>query len=192
MDTIQIIKKAFRLVWRYRAKWIFGVFLALTMKDGLWLGLSAQDDNLIAENRIILANKSTIYFPGHGLTIDFRTPADPQVSIEGLDPDWYQDLTQESSLSDLWVLLISIGVVLLINTFLSVLLRYTSEAALISMVDEYEHSEQMISVGQSFRLGWSRIAGKLFLIDLSILLPVILVFSLLFFLAASPLFILGW
>jgi hypothetical protein len=44
-----------------------------------------------------------------------------------------------------------------------------------------------MSVGQGFRLGWSRSAWRLFLIDLVIHLPVRLVLTLLFLLALSPL-----
>ena len=59
------------------------------------------------------------------------------------------------------------------------------------MVDENERNGKMVSVGEGLRLGWSRVAGRLFLIDLAITLPVILVFTLLFCLAISPLFLFG-
>jgi hypothetical protein len=95
------------------------------------------------------------------------------------------------SLSDVWALLISIGVLVLISALLAILFRYTSQAALIRMVDENERSGKMVSVRRGLRLGWSRVAGKLFLIDLVITLPMVLVFGLMFFLATSPLFLLG-
>ena len=95
-------------------------------------------------------------------------------------------------LSDVWTLLISIGALILISTLLMrILLRYTSQAALIRMVDEHERSEKMVSVGRGLRLGWSRVAGKLFLIDVLLSLATILVIGLLFALGISPFFLFG-
>jgi len=191
MDTIQIFKKTLGLVWRYRALWLFGCLFALTVNNALWLGFTRDDEQVVVENKIILSDSSTINFPGEGVTIDFRTTGAPVVKIEGLEPGWYRDLAEDSSLSDVRALLISIGVFMLIGTLLTILIRYTSKAALIRMVDEYERSEKMVSIRRGFRLGWSRIGWKLFLIDLSIILPVILVFGLLFALATSPLLLFG-
>jgi hypothetical protein len=190
MATIQIFKKSFSLVWRYRSLWLFGVILALTMNSALWLGFARNNEG-VAENRIIITNEAMIKFPGQGLTIDFRQPGAPNVMIDGVQPGWYRDLTKDSIISDIWALLIAIGILVLIGTLITTLLRYTSRAALIRMVDENERYGKMVSVGQGLRLGWSRVAGKLFLIDLTITLPVILVFTLLFCLAISPLFLFG-
>ena len=190
MSTIQIFKKAVRLVWHYRALWLFGTLLAMTMNSALWLGFGTNEEGVV-ENRIILTNTASIRFAGQGLTIDFRQPGVPDVRIDGMQPGWYRDLTKDSSISDIWALLISIGILVLIGILTTTLLRYTSRAALIRMVDETERSGEMVSVGQGLRLGWSRVAGKLFLIDLAVTLPVILIITLAFCVAVSPLFLLG-
>ena len=190
MDTIQILKKSLSLVWRYRALWLFGALLALTVSNALWLGFTPNREGGVMQNKIIFL-VSTVYFPGQGVTIDFRGLDGPVVRIEGLEPVRIQDLSKVVSLSDVWALLISIGVLVLISALLAILLRYTSLAALIRMVNENERSGKMVSVRRGLRLGWSRVAGKLFLIDLAITLPLILAFGLLFFLATSPLFLLG-
>jgi len=156
----------------------------------LWLGFAGNNEGVV-ENRIIITNTAIIKFPGQGLTIDFRQPGIPDVRIDGVEPGWYRNLTKDSSISDVWTLLISIGILVLIATVTTTLLRCTSRAALIRMVDENERSGKMVGVVQGLRLGWSRVAVKLFLIDLVITLPVILVFVLLFCLAVSPLFLLG-
>ena len=190
MDTIQIFKKAASLAWCYRLLWLFGFILALTVSNALfWLPFAGDDDRVLMENRIFL-RYSTIYFPGEGVTIDFRPPDGPVVTIDGLEPGEYRDLVKDLRLSDVRTLLISIGVVILISTFLTILLRYTSQAALIRMVDEHERNDEMVNLRGGLRLGWSRIAGKLFLIDLCLSLAAILVFCLLFALATSPLFLL--
>ena len=190
MVTIQIFKKAVSLVWRYRALWLFGVLLALTVNSILWLGFAGNNEGVV-ENRIIITNTAIIRFGGQGLTIDFRHPGAPDIRIDGVEPGWYRDLNKDSSISDVWALLISIGILVLISTITTTLLRYTSRAALIRMVDENERSGKMVGVVQGLRLGWSRVAGKLFLIDLAVTLPVILIITLLFCLAVSPLFLLG-
>jgi hypothetical protein len=190
MVTIQIFKKSFSLVWRHRSLWLFGVLLALTVNSALWLGLAGNNEG-VAENCIIITNEAIIKFPGQGLTIDFRQPGAPDVRIEGVGPGWYRNLTKDSSISDIWALLISIGILVLIGILLTTLLRYTSQASLIRMVDENERSGKMVGVGQGLRLGWSWVALKLFLIDLAISLPMILFFTLLFCLAISPFFLFG-
>ncbi len=188
MATLQILKKSFSLVWKYRSLWLFGILLALTVNSVFWLGFAGNNEGVV-ENRIIITNEVIIRFAGQGFTIDFRQPGAPDIRIDGVEPGWYRNLTKASSVSDIWALLISIGILALISTLLTILLRYTSQASLIRMVDENERKGKKVSVGQGLRLGWSRVAGKLFLIDLAITLPVILVFASLFCLALSPLFL---
>jgi hypothetical protein len=57
--------------------------------------------------------------------------------------------------------------------------RYVSETAVIRMVDEYENSGTKLTVREGFRIGWSRTAWRLFLINLIVNLPVILLFLIL-------------
>ncbi len=190
MVTLKILKKSFSLVCRHRSLWLFGALLALTLNSALWLGFARNNEGVV-ENRIIITNQAIIKFAGQGLTIDFRQPGAPDVRIDGVEPGWYRTLTKASSVSDIWALLISIGILALFITLLTLLIRYTSQASLIRMVDENERNGKMAGVGQGLRLGWSRVALKLFLIDLAITLPVILVFTLLFCLAISPLFLFG-
>jgi hypothetical protein len=155
------------------------------------LGFPWNGNDSPVQNQIILSDSSTIYFLGQGVTIDFRSPGAPVVQIEGLEPGWYRELSKDVNLSDVWALLISIAVLLSISILMGTLFRYTAEAALIRMVDENERSGEMVSLGRGLRLGWSRVAGKLFLIDVLIALAAILVFGLLLFLAVAPLFLLG-
>ncbi len=191
MDISKIIKKSFDLTWRYRALWLFGFLLALTVSNALWFGFSGNDRPMVVNNRILLTNGNTLYFPGEGVVLDLRTPGAPEVIIEGLGPDWYQDLRREAWLGDLWGLLATIFIMAILFGLLAVVFRYTSLAALIRMVDENERRGVMVKLGKGFRLGWSRVAWKLFLIDLCIALPVFLGFAIVFTLAISPLFLLG-
>jgi hypothetical protein len=87
--------------------------------------------------------------------------------------------------------LISIGVGLacavVVLIIAAAVARYVAETALIRMVDDHEETGQRHNVRQGFRIGWSRTALRLFLIDLLTSLPVALAFLLLFALAAAPL-----
>jgi hypothetical protein len=74
---------------------------------------------------------------------------------------------------------ISMAIALLcLALFLAVVARmfnYVSRTALVHMVDQYELSGVKVSWRQGFRLGWSRAAWHLFLIDLVIYLPLVII-----------------
>ena len=57
--------------------------------------------------------------------------------------------------------------------------RYVSETAVIRMVDEYEATDTKMGIRQGFRIGWSRTSWRLFLINLIVNLPIILLVALL-------------
>ena len=72
----------------------------------------------------------------------------------------------------LWVIGVFIVVMLIVGIVVAIA-RYVSETAVIRMVDEYEDSGNKMTVRQGFRIGWSRTAWRLFLINLIVNLPVI-------------------
>lgn len=65
--------------------------------------------------------------------------------------------------------------------------HYVAGTALIRMVNEYGETGKRRSMRQGFRMGWSRSAWRLFLIDLAIDVPVALALTLLFLVALVPL-----
>jgi hypothetical protein len=76
---------------------------------------------------------------------------------------------------------------LLILMVVAVIARYVAETALIRLVDDHEETGEKRSIRQGFRLGWSRAAWRIFVIDLLIGIPVVLAFMLLFLLSLAPL-----
>lgn len=85
------------------------------------------------------------------------------------------NITGQALTAFLWV----IGVFVLFMIVVGILVaiaRYVSETAVIRMVDEYENSGTKMTVREGFRIGWSRTAWRLFLINLIVNLPVILLF----------------
>ncbi len=97
--------------------------------------------------------------------------------------------------SNIGSLLLAIGIVLacliVLLIIVAAIARYVAGTALIRMVDDHEETGQKRSMRQGFRLGWSRSAFRLFLIDLAVSLPTVLVFVLLFALALAPLLLWG-
>jgi hypothetical protein len=82
------------------------------------------------------------------------------------------------------VALACLGLILLVVFTIA---RYVATSALIRLVNDYEAVGERRSVGQGFRLGWSRSSFRLFLIDLLIGIPAAIVFLLLLAIAAAPL-----
>jgi hypothetical protein len=68
----------------------------------------------------------------------------------------------------------------IIITIAKVIFLYVGETALIRMVDEYEETGEKRGFRQGFRLGWSRTALRLFIIDLLTRVPALVVGLLLF------------
>jgi hypothetical protein len=79
--------------------------------------------------------------------------------------------------------------VVLVWTIIGLVAHYLSETALIRLVDRHEDTGEKLGVRQGFRLGWSRPALRLFLLDLFLFLNVMVVFVLLLLVSAMPLLV---
>jgi len=115
----------------------------------------------------------------------------PQYSFSGEDFAPGREFRIGEIPAEVSSILIAIGIglacLIVILMIASVVARYVAETALIRMVDDHEETGEKRSVRQGFRLGWSRTALRLFLINLLIGLPTALAFILLFALALAPL-----
>jgi len=161
MDHLKVLKRAWELTWRYRALWVFGIILALTTSRGG--GNGGAQYNLSGDD---------LAFLGNGFAIPEAPPPPELIAqmVGGL-------IAVGIALACLVVLLIVVATIA----------RYVSETALIRMVDDHEETGEKRGVGQGFRMGWSRSAWRLFLIDLLIGVPLVVAFILLFLLALAPL-----
>jgi hypothetical protein len=77
------------------------------------------------------------------------------------------------------MIVVVILLIVLLFGALAALVRYPTETAVIRMVDEYEHSGTKLGFRQGWKQGWTRRAFRLWLIDLILSLPVVLLISLL-------------
>ncbi|MEP7134128.1 MAG: hypothetical protein ABI904_04265 [Chloroflexota bacterium] len=165
IDPVKILKRSWTILWSYRALWVFGLILALAAG-----GASSQGSN----------NSNYRFNQNSGET--------PQVTPQSMQQGW-QDFRQEFNkifeqgipeahitgrelISFLWVF----GAFILIMTLVGIVTavaRYVSETAVIRMVDEYESTGVKKTVREGFRIGWSKTAWRLFLINLIVNLPAI-------------------
>jgi len=200
VDYGKVFKRSWHMVSRYRALWIFGIVLGLVTFSWEWALLSDLDD----ENQ-----------PGRGIVItpmDGETFYDALERTLQKELDWAEEdfsnalrelerlFTRELGIRrvrprvpghrfmvDVMTVLTVLAAAFVVTLIMNKIARYVSEAALIRMVGDYEDTGQRLRVWQGLRLGLSRTAWRLFLIDLVVDVPVILAFLLLFGLAFTPL-----
>ena len=171
MDPVKILKRAWHILWSYRALWVFGLILALTAA-----GSSGGSGNNGAR------------FSGDGSNQRYNAP---------LPENWREEIGKafsevgkeisrifEEGLPALgiskgeltalvWIIAGFILVMMVIGIVMTIA-RYVSETAVIRMVDEYEATDTKMGIRQGFRIGWSRTSWRLFLINLIINIPVFL------------------
>ena len=195
MNYQKVLKQSWDLGWRYRALWLFGAILALTTANGFFF--AADPDWDVSGERIAvkLSENSTIYIPGEGPDIDLTRPNNHVFQIDDNDWEELQRLFNEELRGDLipqgvWAILITVGVVAAGMTVFGILGRYTAETALIRMVHEEKETGEKAGILRGLRMGFSRSAWRLFLIDVLINLPMLLALFLAFGLALLP--ILFW
>jgi hypothetical protein len=176
MNTTKIFRDSWSLMLRYRALWIFGVILALTtisFGSALWFRNNNQDQNRTLVNWEISAKDRAWIKENFGLGLPLRY----KLTLDDLSLHLDESSLTGPEKLDL-VIKILIGSFIFLAVLLVVILtlRYTAETALIRMVNDHHDSHKTYSARQGWRLGFSKAALKLFLIDL-------LVYSMLFLLS---------
>jgi len=171
MDPIKILKRAWHILWSYRALWVFGLILALA-------GAGSSS--------------------GNGSNSSSRHEANSQSSQQTLPedmPQTFKEATQEmerlfnEGMSEvglpkedlntlIWIAVIFVVFSMILGLIVAVA-RYVAETAVIRMVDEYENTGSKMTIREGFRIGWSRTSWRLFLINLLVNLPMILAMLLL-------------
>jgi hypothetical protein len=165
IDPVKILQRAWHILWNYRALWVFGLILALAA-GGSYNG----------------GGNNGVQWREDGNGIQTPPPENMQEFFRELNRELGRlfergipelDISGADLTTFLWVVGVFIVVTLLVGIAFAVA-RYVSETAVIRMVDEYENSGTKMTVNQGFRLGWSRTAWRLFLLNLVVNLPVIL------------------
>ena len=167
IDPVKILQRAWHILWNYRALWVFGLILALAAGSSTGSG---------GNNGVQWREDSQSYQPpSYGSVQEFFNDLGRQVErlfTQGI-PE--ADITGQALTTFLWIVGIFIVVMMIVGIVVAIA-RYVSETAVIRMVDEYENTGTKMSVREGFRIGWSRTAWHLFLINLIVNLPAILFF----------------
>lgn len=164
IDPIKILRRAWHVLWNYRALWVFGLILAIAAG-----GSSGNGSN-------------------NNYQYDQNRGESPQVTPQSMQEAWqdfqrelnklFQQGIPEADISGqelstfLWIIGGFVLVMLIVGISVAIA-RYVSETAVIRMVDEYEASGNKMTVREGWRMGWSQTAWRLFLINLIVNLPAI-------------------
>jgi hypothetical protein len=165
MNTTKNLLSSWDLMLRYRALWIFGIILALTtvsFGSALWLSNDEEPANQTLVNWEISPRDRTWIKENFGLELPLRytlTVEDLAVRLD--DPS----LSMQER-ARLLRIAVTILAVLLVLWAVTLVLRYTAQAALITMVNDQQKRDKKYSAHQGWSLGFSTAALKLFLIDL--------------------------
>jgi len=159
MDPIKILKRAWAILWSYRALWVFGIILALTTAGA---GSGNPGGSPPSRNN---PNPNGLTLPQNSLPIGEQMRQFIQQGVQSLGQPPFNTV-------NFWIgIAIALAVLILIVVVVSAFFRYISETALIRMVDQYEGTGEKATIRQGFRFGWSRTSWRLFLINLLVNLP---------------------
>jgi hypothetical protein len=163
----KILKRSWLILWNYRILWVFGFLLALTTGGGG--GSSGSSRSQTTQNN-----------PGGFSGV-----------LPENTPEWIRELSgwfvknveplfthPEQHIGTFLTIGLIIFLIVLVFSLLTALVRYPTETAVIRMVNEYENSGSKVGFRQGWKLGWTRLAFRLWLIDLVLSIPA-LVFMLL-------------
>jgi hypothetical protein len=157
MDHFKVLKRALRITWDYRALWLVGLLLVLA-GGGVWSGARPG---------------------GPGSPGAPSSNGGPSFEGPGRPPDMQG--AWEEVLPILIAILIAVAVVVIalvllavVVGLLAIVVRYITRTSLIEMVQSYEETGEQIGVWSGLRLGWSRSALRLFVVDLILRLPLAL------------------
>lgn len=158
MNYVETLKRAFRITVKYRALWLFGFLLALCGGGGGGGGNGGGGTPSSSGNNQ--------WNNGSNPFKDFNMPNLDQGTIIGLIAAA--------------ILLIFILIVV------GVIVRSVSRAALIGMVDQSERTGA-VTIKDGWRIGWSAKAWRVFLLNLAISIPMLIITLASLALVASPL-----
>jgi hypothetical protein len=173
MDHTKVLKRAWEILTQYRVLWIFGLILALTTASP--------------------ASQSGFQFSRNDAAPDWQYTLPEGSEFQRAIEELGRWLARGAWRPAAGVGLAIVGVVMLLVIVLIVITaiaRYVSETSMIRMVDAYEETGEKLRFRQGWKLGWSREAWRLFLIDLIIFFPVF--FSVIVLLGLSGLPLLVW
>ncbi len=172
MDPVKILKRAWQILWSYKALWVFGFILALTAA-----GSSGGN-----------ANNGSSYQGSYDETSGYTSTADTPEEFFIEAKEVFDNILEKGipeaniTSNELVTVIWSIVAFFVIMTLIGIAMtfaHYVSQTALIRMVDEYENTDTKMTIKEGFKIGWSRTSWRLFLINLIVYIPTLLLMALL-------------
>jgi hypothetical protein len=177
MDHAKVLKRAWEILWQYRVLWVFGIIVVLCAAG---------------------SSGNPSFNPGGGGDGYEGPNAAPWTGEWRLEGEPFAEVVPE--ILGAWATVA--GVILaiiaalccfaIIVTIVKVVFLYIGETALIRMVNEYEETGEKRSIREGLRLGWSRTALRLFVIDLLSRVPGVLIALMLVVLGVGLLGLMFW
>jgi len=167
MDPIKILKRAWHILWSYRALWVFGLILAMAGAGSSGGNGSNSSSRYEANSQ---SNQQELLPEDMPQTFEEFTQEMERLFNEGMSE---VGLPKEDLTALIWIAVIFVVFSMILGLVVAVA-RYVAETAVIRMVDEYENTGSKMTIKQGFRIGWSRTSWRLFLINLLVNLPLFL------------------
>jgi hypothetical protein len=177
MNHIQILKRSWNILWSYKTLWVFGVLLAFASAEA---SSNARTQWNLSPEEVQWRELSPQQIE--------QLPEGLREAVRDLQQEFPKVIPPETVNTILGIAIAVLCLVVLVMVAMAVV-RYISRTALIRMVDRYEASGEKVDWRGGFRLGWSRSAWRLFLIDLVIFLVFFVGVIGVFMVAAGPVLI---
>jgi len=159
----KVLKRAWHILWDYKVLWIFAFLLAFTGgSSGGASGRSGFSGNI---NQRVTSSSSHTY-----------NSAWASQAFAWFERNFgrFFDTQAHAIQSIIWGIVIIVGICILIGLILA-LVRYPAETAIIRMVDDHEITGVKQNFKAGWKLGWNVRAFRIWLIDLLIGTPIMLV-----------------
>lgn len=173
MNYTQILKRSWHILWHYPALWVFGILLAFA--GGASGGSpSPQTGYQFSGNN----NNNNQGF-------NFNPNSEFSKQIEQLNRFMDSRFGNVNASTILTWVLVAAAVIFLLIT-ITIIIKYVALTANIRMVDHLENTGEKVTWRKGLRWGWSRTAFRMWLINLVIIIPTVMVILVFFGCAAIP------
>lgn len=173
MFVTTVLKRAWYLVTKNRSLWLLGILLAMVSGVSISTGLP----NFWEDTRIVdlqTWRMSAVEREWVEENLGIILSSEFEVTIPEIIPPEVGSLL--AAIAG-FVIILAVAVFILFVVML--VLRYMAETSLIRTVDQIEDGGRNIGLWSALRLGWSRQAWRLFIIDVVVFLGVTLVLTML-------------
>jgi len=163
IDFGKILKRGWHILWNYKVLWIFGILLAIFSggapggQGGTGLQYQFGGDRKWSESQLWPPLEEFNRWAERNLLPLIEQPSEHIGTF-------------------IWIGVVFLLFILMIAA-IAALICYPSETAVLRMVDHYEQTGEKLSFKQGWRRGWSRAAFHIWVIDLVVNLPILLLIA---------------